>query len=183
MNVRINGKVVGGITVLFLAFLVWNAAILVSSNDSEAQLTVTGDLEQNGKLNRDDLQKLHVETIDWNHDGVSHQLTGVSLDTILIHFGFTEGKSRKDVPANERRSGWRKVIIATDNTGYQVVFSCAEVSEMMGTTKAYVVWEKDGQPLSTKEGPLRLVVLTDKKGARSLRQLTELRIVDARKLL
>jgi hypothetical protein len=43
-----------------------------------------------------------------------------------------------------------------------------------------VVYEIDGKPLSAEQGPLKLVVPTDKDPSRSVRQLVRLDIVDLR---
>jgi hypothetical protein len=40
----------------------------------------------------------------------------------------------------------------------------------------------DGRALPTDEGPLRIVVASDLKGSRSLRQVVEVRVVDVREV-
>ena len=53
-----------------------------------------------------------------------------------------------------------------------------ELLETLGATNAVLVWEMDGKPLPAPVGPFRLVVTTDKGGARSLHQLSSLRVVN-----
>jgi hypothetical protein len=87
-----------------------------------------------------------------------------------------------DTPKSEKRSGWKKIVVASAADGFQAVFSCAEIAEQMGPTRVMVVFSLDGKPLAAGKGPLRLVVLTDKEPSRSLYQLSSLEVVDVRKL-
>ena len=45
------------------------------------------------------------------------------------------------------------------------------------TTMTTTTFERDGKPLDDAIGPFRLVVPTDKRGARWVRQVTRIRIV------
>ena len=60
--------------------------------------------------------------------------------------------------------------------GYKVVFSLAELDSGTGGTEAYVAFEREGKPLDDTVGPFRLVVPTDKRAARWVRQVTRIRI-------
>jgi hypothetical protein len=143
-----------------------------------ATLRTDGALPKSGTLGRSDLEQLGSTTVAWTTHGQTHQVTGVRVDKVLAHFGFTPGQMGKDVPVREKVRGFRQALIATARDGYQAVFSCAEVSDGMGTTVALVVWEVDGRALGSETGPLRLVVLTDGQPSRSIRQLERLRVVD-----
>ena len=94
----------------------------------------------------------------WTSHGQTHQVTGVRVDKVLLHSGFTPGQMGKDVPVKEKVKGYREVLVATARDGFQAVFSCAEVMEGMGTTAAFIVWQVDGKPLGPEAGPLRIVV-------------------------
>lgn len=61
--------------------------------------------------------------------------------------------------------------------GYRVAFSLAELDPATGSTEAYIAFERDGEPLDASMGPYRLVVPTDRRGARWVRQVTRIRIV------
>jgi DMSO/TMAO reductase YedYZ molybdopterin-dependent catalytic subunit len=50
-----------------------------------------------------------------------------------------------------------------------------------GPTRAFIAWEVDGAPLPAEEGPLRLIVTTDKEGSRSAYALRTLEVIDLRK--
>jgi DMSO/TMAO reductase YedYZ molybdopterin-dependent catalytic subunit len=143
-----------------------------------ASVRVEGALPNSATLTKADLEKLGAVTVPWTSHGQTHQVTGVRVDTVLVSLGFTPGPMGKDVSVKEKVKGYRQVLVATARDGFQAVFSCAEVSQGMGPTAAYIVWQVDGQPLSAEVGPLRLVVTTDGEPARSIRQLSQLHVSD-----
>ncbi len=61
--------------------------------------------------------------------------------------------------------------------GYRVAFSLPELDPRTGSTEALLAYELDGQPLNPELGPFRLVVPTDRRGARWVRQVTRLVLV------
>ncbi len=160
-----------GVLLTFSPALAWAAA-------PASTLRVEGALPQPGTLSQVELEKLGSTTVGWMSHGQTHRVTGVRLDKVLLHAGFTPGPMGKDVPVKDKVKGYREVLVATARDGFQAVFSCAEVMEGMGTTAAFVVWQVDGKPLGPEVGPLRLVVLTDGEPARSIRQLDSLRVLD-----
>ena len=69
-------------------------------------------------------------------------------------------------------------VRASAADGFEAVFSCAELFESMGATRAMIVWKVDGKPLAADRGPLRLVVLTDKEPSRSIHGLRTIEVLD-----
>ncbi len=61
--------------------------------------------------------------------------------------------------------------------GYRVSFSLPEIDARTGSTEAILVFELDGEPLGDELGPFRLVVPTDKRGARWVRQISRITVV------
>jgi DMSO/TMAO reductase YedYZ molybdopterin-dependent catalytic subunit len=143
-----------------------------------ASVRVDGALPRTGTLGQADLEKLGATTLSWTSHGQTHQVTGVRVDKVLVHFGFTPGAMGKDVPVKEKVKGYRQVLVATARDGFQASFSCAEVTEGMGTTVALIAWQLDGKALGPEAGPLRIVVTTDGEPARSIRQLERLHVID-----
>ncbi|HEY1333101.1 MAG TPA: molybdopterin-dependent oxidoreductase, partial [Myxococcaceae bacterium] len=125
-----------------------------------AKIEVSG-LPRSARLGQAELSALGASTSTWKVHGSSHQVTGVRLDKVLTHLGFTPGPMGKDVPVAEKRAGFRKVVVATARDGFQAVFSVAECFQGMGPGEVLVVWAMDGKPLPAAEGPFRLAVLTD----------------------
>ena len=55
--------------------------------------------------------------------------------------------------------------------GYRVVFALPELDPAFTERMVLLADHRDGQPLTTTEGPLRLVVPDDKRHARWVRQV------------
>jgi hypothetical protein len=121
-------------------------------------------------LTVDTLEKLAPVSADWTSHGEKHSVYGAPLDKVLTQMGFS--------PGEKKRPGYRKVLIATGADGFKAVFSTAELMESMGATRALLVWKVDGKPLPKEQGDFRLVVLTDKEGARSVYQLVKLELLE-----
>jgi DMSO/TMAO reductase YedYZ molybdopterin-dependent catalytic subunit len=146
--------------------------------EESATLSIAGELSAPGKLTLTDLKALGPAPVEWTVHGRKRVALGVPLEKILTKAGFSAGPMGKDVPVREKRSGWKKAVLASAADGFQAVFSCAELFPEMGPTRAFVAWEVDGKPLSPEEAPFRLVVTTDKEPSRSLYKLTRLEVVD-----
>ena len=143
-----------------------------------ASVEVSGAIPKPGRLAKSDLTALGPKTATWQVHGKSLDVTGVRLDKVLTHLGFSPGPMGREVPVADKRAGYRKVLRATARDGYQAVFSVAELSEGMGRTEVLVVWAVDGKSLDAEEGPLRLVALTDGEPSRSIRQLERLEVIE-----
>jgi hypothetical protein len=71
--------------------------------------------------------------------------------------------------------------VASARDGYRVMFALAELDPAFTTAEVLLADRCDGKPLAGEEGPFRLMVPKDKKGARSIRMLTQIEIVRAGK--
>ncbi len=145
---------------------------------ARAVVEVSGALPRSASLGQKELSAHGAKTTAWTVHGTKRQVTGVRLDKVLSHLGFSPGPMGKGVPVAEKRAGYRKAVIATARDGFQAVFSAAECVEGMGPTEVLVVWAVDGKPLPPEEGPFQLAVLTDGEPSRSIRQLRKLEVVD-----
>lgn len=154
------------------------AMLAAAPKAEEPSVQLLGDLPKTGKLTVAQLEALGPVTADWAMHGEKHTVFGVPLDKVLAGFGFTAGPMGKDVPKAQKRSGWKKAVLATAGDGFQALFSCAELAEEMGPTRALLVWKVDGKPLTAEDGPFRLVVLTDKEGSRSVFGLQKLEVLN-----
>jgi DMSO/TMAO reductase YedYZ molybdopterin-dependent catalytic subunit len=156
--------------------------LLAATPDAGAlpSLQVEGAQVKAATLQVKDLEALGAVTVGWSDKSGQHQVTGVRLDKVLLHAGFSEGAMGPTVDPKVKHAGLRTAVVALASDGYQAVFSVGELLESLGATQALVVWAMDGQPLPPKFGPLRLIVTTDKGASRSLHQLVTLRLVDLR---
>lgn len=154
--------------------------LLAGAPGAQPVLQVGGALPKAGNLTLADLEGMAPVKAPWAAGGETHELYGVPVDRILGRLGFEPGAMGPDVPKRDKRKGWRMAVVATAGDGFGAAFSCAELFETMGPTRALVVWKVDGKPLPPERGPLRLVVPTDKEPSRSLHDLRKLEVVDLR---
>jgi len=98
------------------------------------------------------------------------QCTGVPVSALLQRAGVPSGEALRG-PA--LASG----IIVSARDGYRVLFSLGELDGSLGKTDAIVADRCNGQKLDPAAGPLRLVVASDTRPARSVRQVTRLTLV------
>jgi len=105
------------------------------------------------------------------HDEQPSRWEGVALAELL---------QRSGAPTDQQLRGreMAKFVRVTAADGYQVVFSLTELDAAFGDREVLVVDRQDGHPLSQKDGPLRLVVMGDKRPARWVREVETVEVVD-----
>jgi hypothetical protein len=155
--------------------------LLATTLSAAPSLKVNG-LPGAGELQRADLEALAPAAFTGKLDGAEHQLRGAPLGAILKKRGFTPGPMGHEVPKQDKRAGYKLVVLATAADGFQAVFSCAEVAEGMGATRAFVLFEVDGKPIEGEKGPFRLWVQSDVEPSRSIWSVQKLEVVDPRPL-
>jgi DMSO/TMAO reductase YedYZ molybdopterin-dependent catalytic subunit len=113
----------------------------------------------------------HVDMNDPHGGKTSYQ--GVALQAILAKAGVAFGHMR-----GKALTGY---VLAVGKDGYEILFSLGELDPDFGNTRAIVADTQDGKPLPPNKGPARLVLPADKEGARSVRMLEKLEVVQLRK--
>ena len=105
------------------------------------------------------------------HDEKPSLWEGVSLAELLRRAG---------APTDKQLRGreMAKFVRVTAADGYQVIFSLTELDAAFGDRNVLLVDRQDGHPLSQKDGPLRLVVMGDKRPARWVREVESIEVVD-----
>ena len=143
--------------------------------DAADKLTVDGDIQAPLTLTLADLAKMPHETATLAEpDGSKIAYEGVPLAEILNKAGIPSGKEMR----GKALAGY---VLAEARDGYQVVFSLGELDPGLAGTHVIVADRRDGKPLSAQQGPIRLVVTSDKRPARSVRMVERLHIVQLRK--
>jgi methionine-rich copper-binding protein CopC len=165
----------------FRIFLLgWLCAAMASGQASQqepapATLTVSGDIPARLTLKAEDLAKMPRETVSVaDQDGTKIEYEGVSLREILKRAG-------APIEKGLRGKILTSYILAKAHDGYQVVFTLAEVAPEFGNEPIVVADKRDGKPLFGYQGPFRLVCPNDKAGARSVRMLETLQVVQLQK--
>jgi hypothetical protein len=111
----------------------------------------------------------HVTVDARDHDGPA-QFQGVALSAILSSAGIQLGDSLHGTRMSE-------VLLVSAADGYKVAFALAEVDPAFAAREIMLADKREGKPLDAKQGPFRVVAPGDKRPARWIRQVTELRIV------
>lgn len=157
---------------IFLAFTL--ALPSQTPPSGAARLTIGGDIPQPLTLTKEDLAKMPRASVAWSERGPKVTFQGVLLYEVL---------KRAGAPLDKQLSGQAlaSYVLAEARDGYQVVFALAEIDPAFTDNQILIADTADGQPLGESQGPLRLVVAGDMKGARAVRMLEHLTIVRLRK--
>jgi DMSO/TMAO reductase YedYZ molybdopterin-dependent catalytic subunit len=145
--------------------------------DADAKLVVGGDVTNPLTLTKADLAKMPRTSVtvkgEGHDDGADTTYEGVLLYDILKQAG---------APLDKQLMGkaLASYILAEAHDGYQVVYTLAEFDPSFTSNKIIVADTVNGKPLFQYQGPFRLVVPYEKKGARSIRMLEKLTVVRLR---
>jgi len=133
-------------------------------------LSIGGEVARPLKLTAADLAKLPQRTVRAkDHNGKETTFEGSELGDVLRLAGVEFGESLRG-----KALALFLVIEAADN--YRAVFALPEIDHAFTDRVIILADRRDGQPLSTLEGPLRIVVPDEKREARWVRQVTSLTI-------
>ncbi len=141
-----------------------------SGVSAQQKLSVSGEVATPLELSRDDLAAFPaLKHVYKDREGREHEFKGVALIDVLQKAGVTTG-------AKLRGENLTKLILVQAGDGYEVIYSLAEVDPEFSASQVLLVYEKDGAPLPSGEGPFRLVAPQDKKQARWIREVRTIKI-------
>ncbi len=106
-----------------------------------------------------------------NDHGVPASWEGVRFHDLLLRAGAPLGDKLRG-----RATALVVLISAAD--GYRSAFALAEFDAAFGNLEAVLADTRDGKPLGPAEGPFRLVLPTDARQARAVRQITRVELID-----
>lgn len=140
-------------------------------------LTIAGDVAKPLTLTKADLAAMPRTSVTIKaegEEGAESKYEGVLLYDILKQAG---------APLDKQLMGkaLATYLLAEAHDGYQVVYALADIDPSFGANKILVADTINGKPLFDYQGPFRLVVPGDKKGARSIRMLEKISVVRLRK--
>jgi DMSO/TMAO reductase YedYZ molybdopterin-dependent catalytic subunit len=150
------------------------AAGLLQAQDSQPTLQVTGAVKQALTLSADDLAKMPRASVKTVSGGMETVYDGVWIHDVLKKAGVPQG-------GELRGKALSSYVIAEAQDGYQVVFSLGELDPSFIDNEILLADTANGKPLFGAQGRFRLVVPKDKPGARSIRMLTKIEVVQVRK--
>jgi len=163
------------IAVVFLC-----ATTCVYSQDTPTSVEIRGDVLKPGRRTAADLRSQftkEIQSIKFSTatDQPEHTGTGIPLTSLLQ-------AAAPKVEKTPKHYDLSFFVIIEGRDGYRVYFSLAELLAPGGHAQAWLVFEVDGKPLTEKEAPVRLAVLSDKGHDRYIWGITKITLVDGTKL-
>lgn len=116
------------------------------------------------------LEGLPRQQVTLTHHDETLACEGPSLADVLVRSGVPSGES-------VRGPALRQAVIARASDGYAVLFSLGEIDARLGNGRIVLADRCNGKPLAEGDGPFRLAIPGDQRGARSVRQLIALEIL------
>ena len=134
-------------------------------------LTVDGAVASPLRLDAAALAAMPPAKASWIVHGAPLSCTGAWLIDVLAAAGVEAGDAVKGAALT-------RAVVAAAADGYRVAFTLGELDRKLGNVPVLVASRCNGEPLTDTEGPLRLLVAGEARGARSVRQLERLTVVD-----
>lgn len=147
---------------------------ILANSAAAQQIVIAGDVPEPRTVGPADMAKLHryeVSASDHGRPPVTY--SGYALGDVLGLAGLTLGESL-------RGPRLASVVLVEAADGYRVAFALAELDGGLGDRMVLVADRAGGQPLDTKAGPLRLVVPSERRGARWVRQVQKIWVLSVR---
>ncbi len=141
---------------------------------SAPTVSITGAVPTPLTLSASDLAAMPRVTVSTTSNGIVTTYSGVLISEVLKRAGVPFG-------AGMRGRALAGYLIAAASDGYQVVFSLGELDPDLTDGQYLLADSANGQPLFGEQGAFRLVVPKDKRGARSVRLLSSLTVVQVSK--
>ena len=155
-----------------LSLLLYVGAL--AAQDAAVSIQVSGAVKEPLTLTADDLARMPRSSLKTASNGMETTYEGVWLHEVLKRAGAPQGPTLR----GKALAGY---VLAEAQDGYQVVFSLAELDPAFIDNQILLADTASGKPLFGANGRFRLVVPKDKPGARSVRMLTRLEVVQLRK--
>jgi DMSO/TMAO reductase YedYZ molybdopterin-dependent catalytic subunit len=147
---------------------------MLAAQEPATNVQVTGAVKQPLTLSADDLARMPRASVTTTSNGMQTKYEGVWLHEVLKRAGAPQGETLR----GKALAGF---VLAEAQDGYQVVFSLGELDPAFIDNEILLADTANGKPLFGAQGRFRLVVPKDKPGARSVRMLTKLEVVQLRK--
>jgi molybdopterin-dependent oxidoreductase-like protein protein len=136
---------------------------------AEASLDLRGDLTHPRRIEASELRQLprvEARTSDPHDPGKEIVYSGIPLFDVLKAGGLLLDSGMAGI-----RDTVAMTVLVAASDGYRAAFSLAELDPELTDRVILLADTKDGQPLSPREGPFRIVVPGDKRPARWVRQV------------
>lgn len=115
------------------------------------------------------IEGLPTREVTLTHHGDRQVCTGPLLADVLARLG---APSKGEV----RGAALLTAVVVEARDGYRVAFTLGELDPLLGKASVVLADRCNGAPLGEADGPFRLAVEGDQRGARSVRQIVSLRL-------
>src|ERR1700751_1857345 len=156
-----------------IAFIVLASFAGVTLRARAQSLTVTNTDGHATTISAAQLASAGHVSISVDEHGSPAKFEGVPLSTVLTMAGVQLGDSL-------RGPRMADVLVVGASDGYKVAFALAEADPAFATREVILADKRHGNALDPREGPFRIVAQGDKRPARWIRQVTEMKIVTLR---
>jgi len=144
------------------------AAWTLAAAAQAQSVTLTGLDGQSRTVTAADLAAMPRETLSLRTEaGKQIRYEGVPLTLLLQSVGAPAGKALRGPALDD-------IVVVAAKDGYHVALALADTDAGMRAEKVLLADRADGAPLSAQDGPFRLVVEGDLRGARSARMVTSI---------
>jgi hypothetical protein len=155
----------------WFAFAIAAAGLFAAAAAPAQSISLTGLAGEKAQLSAADIAALPHQAVTLQLEGKSEPCEGVPLSLILAKVGAPQGKALRGPEMADAIE-----VGAAD--GYHVALALAEADPLMrGADQVFLADRCSGGPIAPPEGPFRLVVLGDKRPARSARQVTSITLL------
>jgi len=172
-------------TATIISLLLLLTFAMNASGAADTQIDVKGAVEKPAKWTAASLHKqfaAEIKSIEFTSRGQKHTASCIALSSILHAAGAdTQMKMGPEVSPAMKNHALRLAVVVSSYDGYTACFSLAELMPDFGNTVAWVALDSDGKPFSEGDGHVRVIVPTDKKPARSVRDVQTIEVVDVSK--
>ncbi len=158
-----------------LIFFLWRQPATVAA--PEDNLSIAGAVARPIQWSTADLQKQFTsdgKTIAYRLKGKRHKAHCIPLWSLLT--------AATPTPADPKPKNALLTFVVTVSAadGYAAAFSLSELSPNYGHAAVYVALDRDGQPLTDKDGPVELLVISDTKPSRWVHGMRQILVSDTR---
>ena len=149
------------------------------AQDSSATLVVRGDIQKPGEWTVQTIRQQFAKQAQAVTFTAGDKQPGIGTGIPLYSLIQGAAPRTEKVPKHYDLSF---LVVLEARDGYRVFFSLAELTPQCGNAQAWLVWEVDGKPLTAKEAPFRLAVLSDQGHDRYIYAISAITLVDGTKL-
>jgi len=146
------------------------AGLLVAGGAGAQSIALSGLAGEKVTLGAADIAALPHQAVTLPLEGKSEACDAVPLGAILAKVGAPQGKALRGPELAD-------VVVVAAADGYRVALALAETDPLMNGDKVLLADRCGGAAMAPPEGPFRLVVLGDRRPARSARQVTSIALL------